>query len=139
MDNLQLYVLELTKEDVQDLVEALDHVVKSQGLNVAERCSQLYRLLLSVTPKPLHDPQQMHVPKPVVQPQPVVQPEPVVQPQPVVQPEPVSYPEYVPTPEEIAEHEKMAKEKLEKELSELIGEKPKKSKSSSKKKTSKKK
>lgn len=127
MDNLQLYVLELTKEDVQDLVEALDHVVKSQGLNVAERCSQLYRLLLSVTPKPLHDPQQMHVPKPVVQPQPVVQPE------------PVSYPEYVPTPEEIAEHEKMAKEKLEKELSELIGEKPKKSKSSSKKKTSKKK
>ena len=127
MDNLQLYVLELTREDVQDLVEALDHVVKSQGLNVAERCSQLHRLLLSVTPKPLHDPQQMHTPQPVAQPQPVVQPQ------------PVPYPEYVPTPEEIEEHEKMAKEKLEKELSELIEEKPKKSKSSPKKKTSKKK
>ena len=125
MDNLQLYVLEVTKEDVQDLIEALDHVVKSQGLNVAERCSQLHRLLLSVTPKPLHDPQQMHTPQPVVQPQ------------------PVPYPEYVPTSEEIQEHENMAKEKLEKELSELIEEKPKskksKSKSSPKKKTTKKK
>ena len=131
MDNLQLYVLEVTKEDVQDLIEALDHVVKSQGLNVAERCSQLHRLLLSVTPKPLHDPQQMHTPQPVAQPQPVIQPE------------PVPYPEYVPTPEEIEKHEIMAKEKLEKELSELIEEKPKskksKSKSSTKKKTTKKK
>lgn len=131
MDNLQLYVLELTKEDVEDLIQALDQVVRSQGLNVSERCSQLHRLLLSVTPKPLHDPQQMHTPQPVVQPEPVVQPQ------------PVPYPEYVPTPEEIEEHENFAKEKLEKELSELIEEKPKskksKSKTTSKKKTAKKK
>jgi len=108
MNNEQLFLLELTKGDAEDLIEALDTVVKSNGLVVAERCAQLHKLILSVRPKPVEPPKPER---------------------------------YVPTPEEQLTIQKMAEEKLQKELSDLIEEKPKakKSKSSTKKKTTKKK
>lgn len=109
MNNEQLFLLELTKSDAEDLIEALDTVVKSNGLVVAERCAQLHKLILGVRLKPAEEP-----PKPE---------------------------RYVPTPEEQIKIQQMAEDKLQKELSELIEEKPKakKSKSSTKKKTTKKK
>ena len=93
MSNEQLYILEVTKEDVDDIIMALDSVVKANGLSVAERCAQLHKILLTARPKPA--------------------------PQPTPQPKP-----YIPTPEEIAERERLAKEKLEKELSQLVEKKP---------------
>lgn len=112
MQNQNLYLLELTKEDIEDIISALDSVVKTNGLSVAERCAQLHRLLLSSKPKP------------------------VAPPAPPVQPEPARF---IPNEQEQAIIESKAKEKLNKELEELIEEKPKKSKSSTKKKTAKKK
>ena len=107
MNNEQLFLLELTKGDAEDLIEALDTVVKSNGLVVAERCAQLHKLILSVRPKPVEPPKPER---------------------------------YVPTPEEQIKIQKMAEEKLQKELSDLIEEKPKeKKKTSTKKKTAKKK
>ena len=100
MSNEQLYIIEVTKEDVDDIITALDSVVKSNGLSVAERCAQLHKILLTAKPKPAPQPQ----PKP-----------------------------YIPTPEEIAERERMAKEKLEKELSQIVEKKPTKKKTAKKK------
>ena len=98
MSNEQLYIVEMTKEDIDDIITSLDSVVKSNGLSVAERCSQLHKTLLSARIKP------------------------------APQPKP-----YIPTPEEIAERERMAKEKLEKELSEIVQTKPTKKKTTKKK------
>ena len=43
---LEKYIVELVKEDIDDLVIILDAFVKSQGLSSAERCSQLHKLIL---------------------------------------------------------------------------------------------
>lgn len=62
MSNEQLYIVEMTKEDIDDIITSLDSVVKSNGLSVAERCSQLHKTLLSARIKPAPQPQ----PKPYI-------------------------------------------------------------------------
>lgn len=66
MNNDQILLLELTKSDAEDLIEALDTVVKSNGISVAERCAQLHKLILTVRPKPFEPPPapQKYVPTP---------------------------------------------------------------------------
>lgn len=59
----QKYIVELVKEDIDDLVVIMDAVVKSQGLQVAERCVQLHKLILSAKPKSV-EPPKPYVPTP---------------------------------------------------------------------------
>lgn len=108
MEKEDIFILEITKEDAQDLILALDTVVKSQGLSVAERCSQLHKLILDAKPK--------------------------VKQQPPKQMNPIA----IPHPEEMDRMEEEAKQKMNKELDSLLDkEKKETSKKSSKSKSSK--
>ena len=51
-----LFIIEMTEEDIKDLISSLDIVVKKEGISVAERISQLHKKLLSAKPKPIEPP-----------------------------------------------------------------------------------
>ena len=46
-----LYSVELSQSQIEGLISALDSVVKTNGLNVAEKCSEIYNALLNAQPK----------------------------------------------------------------------------------------
>tara|TARA_B100001094_G_scaffold304021_1_gene332590 strand:- start:1041 stop:1346 length:306 start_codon:yes stop_codon:yes gene_type:complete len=51
MSKEQLYVVEMSQSQIEGLISALDSVVKTNGLTVAEKCSEIYNALLSAQPK----------------------------------------------------------------------------------------
>lgn len=51
MSKEQLYVVELSQSQIEGLISALDSVVKTNGLTVAEKCSEIYNALLNAQPK----------------------------------------------------------------------------------------
>ena len=51
MEKEQVYSIEVKQSDLESLVAVLDTVVKTNGISVAEKCSQLYLILLSAEPK----------------------------------------------------------------------------------------
>jgi len=51
MENKIVYLVELEKEDIDDLVAMIDMVVKNQGLSVAERCAEIHKKILSAKRK----------------------------------------------------------------------------------------
>ena len=55
MENKIVYLVELEKEDIDDLVAMIDMVVKNQGLSVAERCAEIHKKILSAKQKDLYD------------------------------------------------------------------------------------
>lgn len=46
-----LFLVEMTQDQIEGIISALDSVVKTNGLNVAEKCSQIYNSLLAAQPK----------------------------------------------------------------------------------------
>tara|TARA_R100000278_G_C5369069_1_gene128237 strand:- start:143 stop:451 length:309 start_codon:yes stop_codon:yes gene_type:complete len=46
-----LYSVELSQSQIEGLISALDSVVKTNGLTVAEKCSEIYNALLNAQPK----------------------------------------------------------------------------------------
>ena len=109
MKKEDILILEISKEDAQDFIIALDTVVKSQGLSVAERCSQLHKLILDAKPKVTQQPRK--------------------------QMNPIK----IPHPEEMDRMEEEAKQKMNKESDSLSDkEKKETSKKSSKSKSTKK-
>jgi len=46
-----LFLIEMTQSQIEGLVSALDSVVKTNGLNVAEKCAEIYNSLLAAKPK----------------------------------------------------------------------------------------
>jgi len=65
MEKEQVYSIEVKQSDLESLVAVLDTVVKTNGISVAEKCSQLYLILLSAQPKT--EPQPEEVKKEVVE------------------------------------------------------------------------
>ena len=51
MSKEQLYSVELSQSQIEGLISALDSVVKTNGLSVAEKCSEIYNSLLNAQPK----------------------------------------------------------------------------------------
>ena len=51
MSNKQLFIVELTQSQIEGVISALDSVVKTNGLTVAEKCSEIYNTLLNAQPK----------------------------------------------------------------------------------------
>lgn len=46
-----IFLVELKQSDIEGIVTALDSVVKTHGLNVAEKCAEIHKLLLQGQPK----------------------------------------------------------------------------------------
>jgi hypothetical protein len=46
-----IFLVEMTQAQIEGLISALDSVVKTNGLGVAEKCAQIYNTLLSAQPK----------------------------------------------------------------------------------------
>ena len=51
MEKDPIFLVELKKSDIEGIISALDTVVKSHGLNVAEKCAEIHKLLLQGQPK----------------------------------------------------------------------------------------
>lgn len=51
MSKEQLYSVEMTQSQIEGIISALDSVVKTNGLSVAEKCSEIYNALLNAQPK----------------------------------------------------------------------------------------
>lgn len=58
MEKEQVYSIEVKQSDLESLVAVLDSVVKTNGISVAEKCSQLYLILLSAQPKTEPQPEE---------------------------------------------------------------------------------
>ena len=59
MEKEQVYSIEVKQSDLESLVAVLDTVVKTNGISVAEKCSQLYLMLLSAEPKVETQPEEV--------------------------------------------------------------------------------
>ena len=59
MEKEQVYSIEVKQSDLESLVAVLDTVVKTNGISVAEKCSQLYLILLSAEPKVETQPEEV--------------------------------------------------------------------------------
>jgi hypothetical protein len=59
MEKEQVYSLEVKQSDLESLVAVLDTCVKNNGISVAEKCSQLYLILLSAEPKVEAQPEEV--------------------------------------------------------------------------------
>tara|TARA_B000000557_G_scaffold210186_1_gene176070 strand:+ start:252 stop:539 length:288 start_codon:yes stop_codon:yes gene_type:complete len=51
MEKDPIFLVELKQSDIEGIISALDTVVKSHGLNVAEKCAEIHKLLLQGQPK----------------------------------------------------------------------------------------
>jgi hypothetical protein len=51
MQKEPIFLIELKQSEVEGIISALDSVVKSHGLTVAEKCAEIHRSLLSGKPK----------------------------------------------------------------------------------------
>jgi len=47
MEKEKIFLVELKQSEIEGIVSALDTVVKSHGLNVAEKCSEIHRSLIN--------------------------------------------------------------------------------------------
>ena len=47
MEEDKIFLVELKQSEIEGIVSALDTVVKSHGLNVAEKCSEIHRSLIN--------------------------------------------------------------------------------------------
>ncbi|MBA94870.1 MAG: hypothetical protein CMP21_03825 [Rickettsiales bacterium] len=46
-----LFLVEMSQSQIEGIISALDSVVKTNGLGVAEKCAQIYNTLLAAQPK----------------------------------------------------------------------------------------
>ena len=47
MEEDKIFLVELKQSEIEGIVSALDTVVKSHGLNVAEKCSEIHKSLVN--------------------------------------------------------------------------------------------
>ena len=57
-----IYLVELSQSQIESIISALDTVVKSHGINVAEKCGALHRALIEKS-----NPIEEEKPEPVVE------------------------------------------------------------------------
>lgn len=51
MQKETVYLVELKQSEIEGIISALDSVVKTHGLNVAEKCAEIHKSILSGQPK----------------------------------------------------------------------------------------
>lgn len=57
MEKETIYSLKLSQSEIEYLIQILDTVVKSHGLQVAEQCSKLHKILVE-TAEPIPEPKE---------------------------------------------------------------------------------